>query len=226
MKLIAIIPARGSSKRLPGKNLATVGGKTLIRRAAECAFEAAIFDRVVCATDDGAIHWEAEDAGAQIHLRSNESATDESPTIDVVREVIRARKETLGETFDLIVLLQPTSPLRIPDDIHGTLAVLGQSDAAVSVTEIPKDGMNLMFPTGEHMGHLMPVPGKLVKPNGAVFVLRASALMLGRDWWTLAPNAYVMPPERSVDIDTIADLERARELAGDFYERNRTQEIA
>ncbi len=211
MKLIAIIPARGNSKRLPGKNLATVGGKTLIRRAAECAFEAAIFDRVIVATDSIEIGEESI-GGTSVYLR--EPVADDQPSIDVVREVVAHEKAKWGRPYDLIVLLQPTSPLRIPDDIHGTLAVLGQSDAAVSVEEIPKDGMNLMFPTGEHMGHLMPVPGRLVKPNGAVFVLRANALMLGRDWWTLAPNAYVMPAERSVDIDTAEDLELARTLGG------------
>lgn len=217
MNRLAIIPARGGSKRLPGKNMLTVGGKTLVARAVECALESSLFDRVVVSSDDAKTILEAHRCGAITRDRGASLSADDTLSIEVVRDVLDWRRHIFGEHFEAVVLLQPTSPLRIPADIAGTLAVMKYADASLSVVETPSNGLSLQFGDGNR---LMPIPGRLVKPNGAVFALKVSALAMGLDWGSSQPYAYIMPAERSVDIDTLADLDRARELAGDFYERS------
>lgn len=125
--------------------------------------------------------------------------------------------EDFGQPFDSIVLLQPTSPLRTAEDIRNCVSLLQSgSEAVISVVA---SGLPELFTIG-HAGRMRPMPlnemadgRRVVVPNGAVFAIRRDVLDAGMDWWTASVvTAYEMPPERSVDIDTIVDLEEARRL--------------
>lgn len=224
MKPLAIIPARAGSKRLPGKNREKItAGLELWQYPVMQAQACGLFGpRVWVTSDYEDIFTGSWDMLDPFHgaFRGPDLAADDTPMMAVVQDVIaRARRDVPDELFDAVVLLQPTSPLRLTQDIRAALELLHGGDAVISVVETPEPEI---FTIG-HAGRLRsidmrsswgrPIDGALVRPNGAVFAITTKALDAGYDWWT-APvvTAYVMPPERSVDIDTIVDLERAREL--------------
>ncbi len=216
MRPLAIIPARAGSKRLPGKNRAQIGGKSLTQIAAEHAHAAGLKGFVT--SDDMELFHEGvrADWWTSGIKRSAALSGDDVPMIHVVLDAVaHARAMGVGP-FDAIVLLQPTSPLRTAADITAALELLESSDAVISVVESPDPEV---FTIG-HAGRLRPISlsqitdgRRLAVPNGAIYAITTAALDQGLDWWT-APvvTAYEMPPERSVDIDTAVDLERAREL--------------
>jgi len=140
-RIIAVIPARGGSKGLPGKNIRPLLGKPLINWTIEKALRSKYLDRIIVSTDSESIARVAMDAGATVpFLRPPELATDHSPTIDAVDHVLREMALRSGETFDYLALLEPTSPLREDHDIDRMIARLhdlsGSFDGIVSLGEI------------------------------------------------------------------------------------------
>src|SRR5262245_55729709 len=114
MKLLGLIPARGGSKGVPGKNLRPLAGKSLVQRAYECAVASGVVDRVVLSTDDPRIAAAAREFGLEApFIRPAEFARDESPMMDVILHALGALRET-GYLPDALLLLQPTAPLRRP----------------------------------------------------------------------------------------------------------------
>lgn len=221
LSVLAIIPARGGSKGLPGKNLRPLAGLPLIAWSIAAARACPAIDDVIVSTDDPAIAAAARAAGARVpFLRPAELATDSARTIDVVHHALGA----LPQPPDLLVLLQPTSPLRQAEDITAALTrcIDAGADTCVSVTPSAKspawmyqiDPAGRMRPlledrpTGRRRQDLPPV----YVLNGAVYVARTPWL-LAHDGF-IAPNgvASVMPPERSVDIDTLLDFRLAELL--------------
>jgi len=137
---IAIIPARGGSKGLPGKNIKELCGKPLIAWSIEAGLASKYLDEVMVTTDCDEIARIAEKFGAATpFIRSPELATDNATTFDVVKHAIQIYRQELGKTFDYIVLLEPTSPLReagdIDEMIERIVAVENQFDAIVSLGE-------------------------------------------------------------------------------------------
>lgn len=207
MKVMALVTARGGSKRLPNKNMALLQGKTLIEWAIKSATDSKLgcFTSVVVSTDSEAIAAEGSRLGATIISRPSHLATDDARSIDVVRHA----RNSIVQFYDAICLLQPTSPLRTSNDVDNCLDLMVRTggEAVVSVTAAPSDGV---FEVG-HASRLRPIsslPG-LVVPNGAVFLLTVDALDRGEDWWTAVCYAYKMPQIRSIDIDTQHDLDVA-----------------
>lgn len=188
--VLAIIPARGGSKRVPGKNLRTVGGKTLIARAFQAARGGRYIDNVVVSTDDRDIAREAMRCGCEYRIRPAHLATDEASSMDVVFHVMAE----VGE-YGFVVLLQPTSPLRTSADIDRCIELA--DPACVSIAA----GREFRFADCQD-GR----PKKDYALNGAVYVARADWLLKNRSFVTRETSAYEMPPERSVDIDTEADF--------------------
>lgn len=221
MKALFLIPARGGSKGLPGKNLALVGGVPLVGRAVRVGRQVARGlpgSRVVCSTDDPAIANAAREWGADVpFVRPNSLASDGARSLDVVRHAL----EALGEDFDAVVLLQPTSPLTEREDVLGSLHLFqmtGEPVVSVCCAEHPVEWYKRM----DRAGRLAPVlPNfsadlrqkveRACRPNGAVFVA-SPAQVSGKGFWTAETRGYVMPVERSVDVDTVADLGVARAL--------------
>jgi len=220
---VATICARGGSKGLPGKNLRSLAGKPLIVHSIEQALACDAIDGVYVSTDDEAIAQVARGAGAKVpYLRPAELATDETPKLPVIEHLL-AHLERQGHTIDASVDLQPTSPLRAPDDIGNALALLPGVDLVVSVTEPSHNPYYTLCET-DAQGHLqLSKAAAFVRRqdapsvwglNGSIYVWRRDALPRAiRDgFWRVAVKGYSMPHRRSVDIDDLEDFEYAQWL--------------
>lgn len=210
MRVLGVIPARGGSKRCPGKNIADLGGRPLIQWTVEAARESGVIDHLVVSSEDEAILQVADSLGVAQVVRPATLARDDTPMLPVVRHSVEAVHPADPE---LVVLLQPTSPFRSAQDITWAVRLLGHKggDSVVSVTDVPED---LVFQV-RWSDRMEPAPRQFVVPNGAIYILRTEALMRGESWYSGLAYAYRMPKDRSLDIDTPLDLELARLMASD-----------
>ncbi len=219
-RVLALIPARGGSKGLPGKNILPVGGRPLIGWTVEAAKQSRYIDRVVLSSDDDKIIAAARACGCDVPFRRPaELATDTTPMIDVVLHAL----EALGE-YEIVALLQPTSPLRTAADIDAACAMLEDDGvpACVSVSPVEQSPywmyrlgtdrrMTPLIDIGSQATRRQDLP-EVYALNGAVYVARASWLRQHRTFVTPDTFAHVMPQERSIDIDTAADLEAFKRI--------------
>lgn len=228
MRVLGLIPARGGSKGIPGKNVRLLGGKPLLAWTAEAALASRRLSRVVLSTDDEEIAETGRRYGLETpFLRPAELARDDTPTLPVVRHALEVleRAEPAGHRFDAVCLLQPTSPFRRAADVDGCIALLEERglDAVVSVLPVPpehnphwvyfEDGGLLRLATGEEQ----PIPRRQELPpafhrDGSIYVTRRDILMAG-SLYGRRLGGYGMPDAgRSVNLDTPADWERAERL--------------
>lgn len=216
-KVVSIIPAQGGSKRLPGKNIRNLNGTPLIVYSIEAALKCYLVDEVVVSTDSEEIASIAIDAGCKVDMRSEELSTDTATTIDVLKDLLNR----LG-CYDICVTLQPTSPLRISDDITKSLELFNKmnADAVISVckAEHPPQWINTIGGNGEMDNFLREDVqnkrsqdlGDYFRLNGAIYcnsiqrLLHSSSPVFKSNCY-----AYVMPSNRSIDIDTLDDFELA-----------------
>jgi N-acylneuraminate cytidylyltransferase len=210
--VIAVIPARGGSKGLPGKNIISVGGKPLLAWTIEAAQKARYIDRLILSSDDEAIIAVALEHGCEVPFRRDPRlAADDSPSIDVVLDAL-----SRCPGYDWVVLLQPTSPLRSAEDIDRALqrCVALEAPACVSVCEAEQspywmytleagDRLSPLLRTSATRRQDLPTAYVL---NGATYVADTAWLANSRSFLTSETIAYEMPSERSIDIDTDADL--------------------
>ena len=217
MKNIAVIPARSGSKGLKDKNIKLLDGKPLMAYSIEAALKSNVFDCVHVSTDSERYADIAREYGADVpFLREEELASDTSSTWDALRYVLK-RYETLGETFDTVTLLQPTSPLRDEKDIFGAFRVFldKKADSVISVceTEHAPSLCNTLDENGSMQGFIdmkkvgrrqdMPVYYRL---NGAIYIQTVELLMQEKDLYGEKSYAYVMDKRKSVDIDDELDF--------------------
>ncbi|KQT08804.1 acylneuraminate cytidylyltransferase family protein [Ramlibacter sp. Leaf400] len=220
---IATICARGGSKGLPGKNLRPLAGRPLIVHTIEQALACRGIGAVFVSTDDQAIAEVAREAGAQVpYLRPAELATDEAPKLPAIEHLV-AHLERGGLDVKTVVDLQPTSPLRTPQDIESAIAGRGDADLVVSVTE-PSHNPYYTLAESDALGRLhLSKPANFARRqdapavwglNGAIYVWRRAALpkAIAQGFWSVGVQAYVMPRRRSIDIDDIEDFELAQWL--------------
>ncbi|MGH3104275.1 MAG: cytidylyltransferase domain-containing protein [Gaiellaceae bacterium] len=221
MDVVGLIPARGGSKGIPGKNLAPLAGKPLIAWTIEAARASRTLTRVVVSTDDEEIAAVARQLGAEVLARPGALAADDTPMLEVVRHALAE----LGST-DVLVLLQPTSPLRRPDHIDQALLVLLEDerrDAVVSVVEVPHrfrpgslmelDGGRLRRLSEETAARRQDKPPVYARNGPAVLALRPERL--GDDLYGGDCRPYVMAPLDSIDVDGPDDLRLAELLLDD-----------
>lgn len=224
-RVIALIPARGGSKRLPRKNLLPLAGKPLLAWTVEAARAARRVDRVILSTDDAEIAAVGRAHGAETpFIRPAELASDEAGTLDVMLHALRMLAAA-DETCDLLVVLQPTSPLRSAADIDAAVALLRNktADAVISVceTEHPPEWSNTLpddlsmagfFRPGIRTRRSQDLP-RTFRLNGAIYVYSARRLLHSGSL-DMDDNcfAYLMPRERSIDIDDALDFELAQLL--------------
>jgi CMP-N,N'-diacetyllegionaminic acid synthase len=213
---LGLIPARGGSKDIPRKNLAPLCGRPLLAWTVGAACAARSLDRVVVSTDSDEIAATARELGADVLERPAELARDETPMRDVLLHAL----EELGRP-EVLVLLQPTSPLRRAQHVDEAVALLRESgaDSIVSVVEVPhryRPG-SLMALEGERLVPLGETPAtRQGKPvvyarNGpAVLALRAERI--GSDLYGGDCRPYLMEPRDSIDVDEPFDLELAELL--------------
>jgi CMP-N,N'-diacetyllegionaminic acid synthase len=218
-KVLALIPARGGSKGIIGKNIADLGGKPLIAWTIEAAKACESIDSIVLSTDDPVIAEVACNFGCTVpFMRPSELATDESSTMDVV---FHALEHLPG--FDVVLLLQPTSPLRTKTDIEECLRLLAFAPAVVSVR--PSEDHPYMIFEIDNCGSLKPYArppnGQSLRRqdlpqswclNGAVYAAKTGWLKRNRSFVSFETIAYQMPSNRSIDIDTLADLTIAEDM--------------
>jgi CMP-N-acetylneuraminic acid synthetase len=226
MRRLALIPARGGSKGLPGKNLAIVGGMTLLARAVRCASDAGIFDKVVVSTDDTAIAEEGTNAGATVpFLRPKQLASDESPVLAAITHALKQLETADPHQFDLVALLEPTSPMRTPEIVRRVVSAAEQPgvDAAFTVSLVPTRYHPLkQFKSDSdgHAHHYLEAGARIVNRqelsetyirNGMCYAVRRTALDSGYGVLGSAA-AMIIVAEPVVNIDDADDLELARHL--------------
>jgi CMP-N,N'-diacetyllegionaminic acid synthase len=221
-KVLAIIPARGGSKGLPGKNIKELCGKPLIAWTIEQAKFCSNIDRIVVSTDDEKIAEIAKKYGAEVpFIRPAELANDTSPTIDVIFHAIDWLKEHEDYRFEYILLLQPTSPLRITEDIEGVIQMLKDKNARSIVSVCETDHhpwwSNTLPENGNMKGFLRPeILNKrrqdlpvFYRLNGAIYLADTGYLRGQNSFFGLDTFAYAMPKEHPIDIDSDIDFKLA-----------------
>ena len=221
--VLGLITARGGSKSIPRKNIAQLAGKPLIAWTIEAARESHSLNRVIVSTDDAEIAQVSREWGAEVPFtRPAELAQDDSPHMDVILHAVEWLRIHENYCPDYVMLLQPTSPLRTAQDIDAAirLAVEKNAEGVISVcethqhpyliTRITKDGTLVDFISGA------PEPGtssirRQDMPlayfvNGAIYLTRCKALLGKRMLMPTRTFPYIMPPERSMQIDDPWDL--------------------
>lgn len=210
--VLAVIAARGGSKGVPRKNIRPICGRPLLAYTIEVSQRSRYLDRIVVSSEDREIQEVAQAWGAEVVVRPACLATDEIASID---PVLHAITECPG--YDYVVLLQPTSPLRMAQDIDSALELcLGQcAPACIAVCEAPippqrlftldAQGRLIRFVSGAVPTQRQDLPPFYIV-NGAVYVAESEWLMRERRFVSKDTIAYVMPNERSLDIDTEVDL--------------------
>lgn len=219
MAIVAVIPARGGSKGVPGKHLRLLGGQPLIAHTVEAALRARRLDRAIVSTDDEAIARAARRAGAEVpFLRPAALAGDEVPTLPVIQHAVEWL-EAAGTAVDVVVTLQPTSPLRDAAEIDAVVELLVRSGAqsAVSVTpldlpisvvgRLDGDRVLLAVPPGGDARRQAAPPA--VRITGGVYATRRELLRSGR-LLDDCPAALPVSGPSTIDIDTDDDLQAAR----------------
>jgi len=225
LNVVAIISARGGSKGIPRKNVLPVAGKPLIAWTIEAALGSAKLSRLLVSTDDAEIAHVSREHGAQVpFLRPSELARDESPVIDAVEHALRWVERTEGQLPEYVLLLQPTSPLRTTADIDAAidLAEVRRADAVLSVCEAsPHPYLARRVTANGSLEDFIDLPSKPGRRqdyppayvlNGAIYVNRVEALLASRNFQPPGAIAYVMPVERSCDIDAPIDLQIAESI--------------
>jgi len=227
-RTIATICARGGSKGLPRKNVLLFAGKPLIAHSIEQALACPLIDGVYVSTDDDEIADVARRYGAQVpYRRPAELASDGAAKIPAIEHLV-AHLEAQGEAIATVVDLQPTSPLRTPEDLLGAIGMAGQADLIVSVTE-PSHNPYYSLVEAQPDGTLrVSKPASFVRRqdapavwglNGSIYVWQRAALRQAalHGFWSVGIKPAVMPRERSIDIDDALDFEWAQWL----YSRER-----
>lgn len=219
--VLAIIPARGGSKRIPRKNIKLLAGKPLIVWTIEEAIKSKYIDRLILSSEDEEVIKVAKNYGCEVPFkRPNELAQDDTPGIEPVIHAIN----TIPERYNYVCLLQPTSPLRKVIHIDECIkrCVSNNSDSCISVTEVnehpywmyeidSEDKMKSLFLEKEINTNRQQLP-KVFVLNGAVYVAKIDILVKTRKFVTKDTLSYIMDKNKSVDIDTELDWKIAENI--------------
>lgn len=221
-KIVCVIPARGGSKGVPGKNIKLLNGKPLIAYAIEAARKSKYVDRVIVSTDYEEIAKVAKKYKAEVpFLRPAELATDTAPTLPVLQHVIKYLEEKESFFPDIHVLIQPTSPFVLSADVDAAIEQLvkTRTNSCVSICEISErpewmyklEGVKIKkFLKNPPKGTRRQDLPKVYRLNGAVYATKRDTIMKsGKITDSDNSSAIIMPRERSYDIDEPLDLKIA-----------------
>ena len=216
-RVIAVIPARGGSKSIPGKNIRPLGGRPLLAWSIEVAQQVSEIDRIIVSTDDPEISSVGKAHGAEVYTRPPDLATDDALVIDALKDLLE-RLQSEGEPPEWVILLEPTCPLRTANDVRDCLKLVSEGgyDSVATFKEADLnphrawrlvDGVPEVFIEGAIPWLPRQKLPKAYQLNGAVYVFRASllahetkSLLVGR------LGAVLMPRDRSQDIDDSVDF--------------------
>lgn len=223
MTNIAIIPARGGSKRLPGKNIKKLFGKPLIVWTIDSALKSKCFDKVIVSTDSVEIMEIAVHAGAEVpYLRPPELSTDTATTNDVITDVVDWLEQK-GVEITTVMILQPTSPLRTEKDIEQAFELMYEkkAEAIVSVCKVehPIQYCNILpddlslnnFIDLENIKRSQDLPA-FYRINGAIYLFNRSYVSNISKIYSEGTYAYIMNNSNSIDIDEQIDFDFAEIL--------------
>ncbi|AXK49633.1 CMP-N-acetlyneuraminic acid synthetase [Aliarcobacter trophiarum LMG 25534] len=219
-RYLAIVPARGGSKRLPRKNILDLYGKPLIAYSIEAGLKSKYIDKVAVSSDDDKILEISKKYGAEAIKRPDELASDTATTFDTIKHAIDNFEE-----YDYIVLLQPTSPLRNEKHINEAIEFLEEkkADAVISICEmehsplwsntLPEDRKMDSFLRDEVINKRSQDLEKYYRLNGAIYICKTDKLLENKSFF-LKDNifAYIMNKESSIDIDEEIDFEMVKLL--------------
>ena len=217
---LAIVPARGGSKRLPRKNILDLGGKPLIAWTIEAAIGCSYIDEVMVTTDDVEIANVAKKYGAEVpFLRPAELASDTATSFDAIRHAIEYYRKELGKEFDFVVLLQPTSPFRDAHNISKAIELCEgkKAKAIVSVCAVdhsplwmntlPEDLSMVRFIRSEVKNKRSQDLDVFYRLNGAIYICEVGTLLEEKTFFIdRSIYAYPMQVENSIDIDNKIDF--------------------
>ena len=214
-KIIAIIPARGGSKRIPGKNIKIMAGKPLIAWTIEPALKSRYLDKVIVSTDNKKIAETSKRYGAEVVDRPREFATDKASSASAVIHLIKYLKENQNYKPDIIVLLQPTSPLRTVDDIDKSIEMFlnNKCKAVISFREEKLFWYGVEIKekyAREIFGSKKRRSSKIYLPNGATYVIALNNFLKYKSFYPqedILP--YIMPGHKSIDVDIMEEFNLA-----------------
>ena len=223
MKVLAIIPARGGSKGVPGKNIAEVDGQPLISYTIEAALESKQLTAIYVSSDDERILSLANKPGIHLHYRPAGLATDDSPVTATVEQVLHIAEQEFQLTFDVIMLLQPTAPIREPQHIEEAISLLQapEYNSVISVCEMEDvhparmyqlegDALQPYFPEMEQKRR-QDLP-KAYFRNGSIYLVRRNAFLQDHSLMAKPSCPYVMPSKYLANVDDHRDLIITRAL--------------
>jgi N-acylneuraminate cytidylyltransferase/CMP-N,N'-diacetyllegionaminic acid synthase len=231
MRALGVVPARGGSKGIPRKNLVLLGGRPLLAYTAESALAASRLSRVILSTDDEGIAEVGRSLGLDVpFIRPPALAQDDTPTLHVLQHALRALGEA-SESYDVIVTLQPTAPFRRASDIDGALELLERTEADSVVSLVDPGGVHPfkmktiddegwvtdpVFARG--MAHLprqtLPTYWLL---EGSIYITRRAVLLKEGRILGERTQAWLVPREQTVNIDSPFDLWLAERMLEDLH---------
>ena len=225
-RILAFIPARGGSKGIKNKNIVDLAGKPLIAYTIEAAVGSMYIDKVIVSTDSSEIADVAKKHGADVpFLRPSELASDHSKTIDAVIHAIRFFKE-IGDSYDVLVLLQPTQPLRTSSDIDDSIVYFFEKGGRGLVSISPVQDNPILIRTINDEGNVSSILGtnstcrrqdmkEYYRVNGCIYINNLDEIN-GDTSFNDNPVGFKMDVSHSVDIDDYVDLNTA-----EYYLKNR-----
>lgn len=219
-KVLAVIPARAGSKGLPNKNILPLADKPLIYWSIKAALSCQVIDTVVVSTDSERIATISRSAGAEVpFLRPPELATDTASSIDVILHCVE-HYNAIGKRFELVVLLEPTSPLREVSDIVQAIKLITQESrakAVVSVCRVEATHPSFLYSLGKD-NQLFPLTAKygshlrrqelspIHYPDGSIYITYTKSLQEKRTFYHSETFAFEVPRWKAIEVDELHDL--------------------
>jgi N-acylneuraminate cytidylyltransferase/CMP-N,N'-diacetyllegionaminic acid synthase len=226
-RVLGLIPARGGSKGIPRKNVREFAGDPLIAHTIRAALNADTVDRTLVSSDDEEIMSTAREYGADVPFkRPAELATDDAPTGPVVEHALHYLEDEAGESYGTVVLLQPTSPLRMASHVDEAVARYRETDATSLVTT--SEDHSYRWRETAHGAERMNYRGDRKRrqdkspeyvENGAIYIVRADEFMTTGDLQAGVTALYVMDQIHSIDVDEQFDLWLAENVYTEWLDR-------
>lgn len=226
MRILGIIPARGGSKGVPGKNIKLLNGKPLLKYTSEIALESQFLTAVILSSDDNQIITVAKSLGIQVpFIRPEELAQDTTPTIDVIIHALQWY-ENRTVFFDAVCLLQVTSPFRTVEFLNKAIEkfIASGCDSLVSVQKVPHEYNphwtfeinsegNLKIATGEEkiISRRQELP-EAYHRDGSIYIMKTEVLLQQHSLYGKSISFIESTPEFYVNIDTLSDWEKAEQM--------------
>ncbi len=222
MSVLTVIPARAGSKGLPGKNIRPLAGLPLLAHSIRCAHLAGLTD-VIVSTDSAEIADVARAYGAMVpFMRPAELATDSAPMMPVIEHALLSFESSVGSHFDRVLLLDPTSPGRLPGDIASANRILDEDGSTMGVVAVSRPHFNPYwvgvtavdgvlqpaFPALARAGRRQDLP-PFFRINGSLYLWRREFVLSGQHWSDEKMAPLEIPEARAFSIDTLEEFEMA-----------------